>query len=137
MKITIIGCGNAFSKINNNQSFMLEENGKKLIVDVGTRAWKSFDDFGINPSDIDAVYISHLHSDHCGGLEELAFSTYDWANRPQRWDDYKKLENVGTMKPYAIKLFGQNILYFFPGNIRKRYRHNSPIKIFPLCMFFS
>lgn len=30
MKITCLGCGNAFSKKSFNQTFLLEENGKPL-----------------------------------------------------------------------------------------------------------
>ena len=33
-------------------------------------------DAGYDRKDLDAVYISHLHSDHIGGMEWLALSTY-------------------------------------------------------------
>ena len=37
MKIRIIGCGNAFSYINFNQSFVLEEGGHRRLIDCGSR----------------------------------------------------------------------------------------------------
>lgn len=39
--------------------------------------------------DIQAIYISHCHGDHIGGLEEMAFLRYDWVNKPHRWDQAK------------------------------------------------
>jgi ribonuclease BN (tRNA processing enzyme) len=88
VKITIVGCGNAFSMINFNQSFLLEEEGKRLLIDCGSRIPPALVNAGVKPSEIDAVYISHAHADHIGGLEELAFSRYDWQRHPRRWDDY-------------------------------------------------
>ena len=35
MKITVIGCGNAFSNINYNQCFLLEEGDQRMLVDCG------------------------------------------------------------------------------------------------------
>jgi ribonuclease BN (tRNA processing enzyme) len=88
MKITVIGCGNAFSMINFNQSFVLEENGKKLLIDCGSRTPLALINSGMKLADIDAIYISHAHSDHIGGLEEAAFTRYDWMRHPRAWNDY-------------------------------------------------
>jgi ribonuclease BN (tRNA processing enzyme) len=92
MKITVIGCGNAFSKINYNQCFLLEEyvgeNRRRLIIDFGAKIPMALDKLGISVFDIDDIYISHAHSDHIGGLEEIALLRYDWTNRPRRWDDF-------------------------------------------------
>jgi ribonuclease BN (tRNA processing enzyme) len=88
MKIRVIGCGNAFSMINFNQSFVLEEGDKKLLIDCGSRIPLALINSGIKLADIDAIYISHAHSDHIGGLEEAAFTRYDWMRHPRAWDDY-------------------------------------------------
>jgi ribonuclease BN (tRNA processing enzyme) len=88
MKITVIGCGNAFSMINFNQSFLLEENGKKMLIDCGSRVPLALINSGIKLSDLDAIYISHAHADHIGGLEEMAFTRYDWMRHPRKWDDF-------------------------------------------------
>jgi ribonuclease BN (tRNA processing enzyme) len=88
MKIRVIGCGNAFSMINFNQSFVLEEGDKKLLIDCGSRIPLALINSGIKLTDIDAIYISHAHSDHIGGLEEAAFTRYDWMRHPRAWDDY-------------------------------------------------
>lgn len=84
MKITVIGCGNAFSKVNGNQSFLLEEDGRTLLIDVGTRV-PLFTDI----TKIDDYYVSHSHADHVGGLEEVAFTTYDWGTRPTHYSGFK------------------------------------------------
>jgi ribonuclease BN (tRNA processing enzyme) len=69
MKITVVGCGHAFSKINYNQSFLLEEKGRRMILDFGAKIPLALDNLDIDIDTIDDVYVSHLHGDHIGGLE--------------------------------------------------------------------
>ena len=53
------------------------ESGKILMIDCGMTAPYIFrDEFKLNYQDIDALWISHLHADHIGGLEWLAFMRY-------------------------------------------------------------
>lgn len=52
------------------------QSGKLMLVDVGTDARFSCAQAGIKVEDIDAVYLSHIHADHVGGMEWLAFKTY-------------------------------------------------------------
>jgi ribonuclease BN (tRNA processing enzyme) len=83
MKIQFIGVGSAFTSARYYQSNMLitARSGKKLLLDCGSDARLALaelaaDDCGRPTQVIDAVYISHLHADHIGSLEWLAFSTY-------------------------------------------------------------
>jgi ribonuclease BN (tRNA processing enzyme) len=99
MKITIVGCGNAFSYENYNQSFLLEEGNQKMLIDCGTRVPMALHNLGIDINSITDVYISHQHGDHCGGLEELAFLRYDWVGRPITFNDNKRV------KDYALRLY--------------------------------
>jgi ribonuclease BN (tRNA processing enzyme) len=76
MEIKFIGTGSAFC-LNNKQSNMLICNGEEnLLVDCGGDARHALHNMGYAAHDIHAVYISHLHNDHIGGLEWLAFSTF-------------------------------------------------------------
>lgn len=77
MKLTFLGSGSAFTTGDNFHSNMLleSENGKRLLIDCGSDARHSLAKIGLGFADIDAVYISHLHADHSGGLEWLAFTT--------------------------------------------------------------
>ena len=77
MKLLFLGVSSAFSVGENRfQSNMLVESdsGSKLLLDCGSDARHSLYAQGYTYSDIDAVYVSHLHSDHIGGLEWLGFS---------------------------------------------------------------
>ena len=78
MKFKFIGCGSAFSTQEYYQSnIILEANsGKKMLIDCGTDARFSTQEAGVSIDEIDAVYISHLHADHVGGMEWLAYCTY-------------------------------------------------------------
>lgn len=77
MKLTFIGTGSAFTVGGNYQSNMILESNsmKKLLIDCGSDARHALHELNLSYRDINAVYISHLHSDHCGGLEWLAFCT--------------------------------------------------------------
>lgn len=46
----------------------------KLLIDCGSDIRHSLFEQGIGHNEIDAVYISHLHADHVGGLEWFGFS---------------------------------------------------------------
>lgn len=72
------GVGSAFTTRDYYHSNVVVtgQSGKKLLIDCGSDARFSLGELGIVATDIDAVYISHLHADHVGGLEWLAFSNY-------------------------------------------------------------
>lgn len=103
MKITILGCGNAFSRHNFNQCFLIEEEGRRMLLDYGYQAPAALGHAAVDFRSIDDIYISHLHADHIGGLEQMAFSRYDWRRRPRRWDEHLDQTNG---KSYAPRLIG-------------------------------
>lgn len=82
MKIRFAGVGGAFSTPALYQSNMLvtAASGRRLLIDCGSDIRFSLAECGLTYENLreslDAVYISHLHSDHIGGMEWLAISTY-------------------------------------------------------------
>lgn len=87
MKFTFVGTGSAFTTGGNNyQSNMVLENdfSNRLLIDCGSDARFSLYDIGLSYDDIDDVFISHLHSDHVGGLEWLALMRKFYSNKPAK-----------------------------------------------------
>ena len=55
--------------------------GKRLfVVDAGSGAGRNIVKLGFNPGDIEAVFLTHFHSDHIDGLGELMLM--HWGGRP-------------------------------------------------------
>ncbi len=81
MKIKFLGVGSAFTTPDYYQSNMLltARSGKKMLIDCGSDIRFSLGESGLHfrhfGRDIDAIYISHLHADHIGGLEGVALSS--------------------------------------------------------------
>jgi ribonuclease BN (tRNA processing enzyme) len=82
MKIKFLGVGSAFTTADYYQSNMLltARNGRRMLIDCGGDIRFSLSECGIRfkwfAKDIDAIYISHLHADHIGGLEGVAYNTF-------------------------------------------------------------
>ncbi|MBF0195790.1 MAG: MBL fold metallo-hydrolase [Magnetococcales bacterium] len=82
IKIDFLGVGSAFTTQEYHQPNLLITalNGKKMLIDCGSDIRFSLGEWceqrNSNTPTIDAVYCSHAHADHIGGLEWLAFDTY-------------------------------------------------------------
>jgi ribonuclease BN (tRNA processing enzyme) len=69
MKLTIVGCGDAFGSGGRLQScYHLDLGASRVLVDCGATAMIGLNRLGLAPNDIDTIIISHLHGDHFAGL---------------------------------------------------------------------
>ena len=69
MKVTLIGSGDAFGSGGRFQTcFDVQTAGARFFIDYGASAPVACAKAGIRLNDIDAIFISHLHGDHFGGL---------------------------------------------------------------------
>lgn len=72
MKLHILGCGDAFGSGGRNQSaYLFEADERLFLLDCGPTALLAMKRAAIDPGRLDAVFISHLHGDHFGGLPFL------------------------------------------------------------------
>lgn len=79
MKILFLGVSPALAAgqgIFQSNMLIESKSGLKLLIDCGSDIKNSLHAQSYTHCDIDGVYISHLHSDHIGGLEWLAFCKY-------------------------------------------------------------
>ena len=74
-----LGIGNAFTRRYYNSSFLLICGGRSLLVDapaplrhILARAEK-LSGIALDLDNVDTIFLTHLHGDHCNGLEELGF----------------------------------------------------------------
>ncbi len=65
MKVTILGCGEAFDDLLPNTSVLVEAAGRTILCDCGYSVPRQLWSYGADP---DAIYISHPHADHYFGL---------------------------------------------------------------------
>lgn len=73
LKLVMIGTGSAFAKKYFNTNSIWQTKDFTLLVDCGITAPMALHNAGISMDEIDGVLITHLHGDHVGGLEEIAF----------------------------------------------------------------
>lgn len=75
IQATLIGTGTAFSRRFGNTNTLVEGGEAALMIDFGFTTPARLETLGRTLKDITHVAISHIHADHVGGLEELAFLT--------------------------------------------------------------
>lgn len=78
MEFTIrpIGTNAAFSVKGYNTNYIIEGPQGRFLFDCGSTAGRALDRIGLNLSDFQEVYLSHLHLDHVGGLVQLGLSRF-------------------------------------------------------------
>jgi ribonuclease BN (tRNA processing enzyme) len=69
MRLTIIGCGDAFGAGGRlHTSFHVRSRAATFLIDCGVTTLIGMRRLGFQPNDIDIIFVSHLHGDHFGGL---------------------------------------------------------------------
>ena len=73
MNLTFIGCGDSFADKLGNNSALLEWREHRLLIDLPDSNYSRIKELGLDYSDIDHLFITHLHADHINGLERFAY----------------------------------------------------------------
>ena len=131
MKITILGTGSFYAnKERSGAAYLLEADGKKILIDCGPGTLFRLSQIGVKPEDIDYVFISHFHADHTSDL-----FAFQMRFRLNEFFGTKKLEKLPIIYgPNGIKNFTKKLshayqLYAFENwseikyeNLRKKIR---------------
>lgn len=106
-KIHILGCGSALPTLKHSASSqVIQVRGKYFMVDCGEGTQMQFRLTHLSFAKINAIFISHLHGDHCYGLLGL-LSTFGMLGRTARI-------RVFAPKEYEC-LFKQQVDFFMQG----------------------
>lgn len=106
-RIHILGCGSALPTLKHNASSqVVEMRGKFFMVDCGEGAQMQLRRTHVHFAKIQAIFISHLHGDHCFGLLGL-LSTFGMLGRTNRLKGFAPAD----YEP----LFRQQIEFFMTG----------------------
>ncbi len=82
LKVTILGSGTPIPSIERfGASTLIEYKNRKYLFDVGRGATIRLSQIGINPSEIDHVFFTHLHSDHITGFADFWLTGWIWHRR--------------------------------------------------------
>lgn len=69
VSVTFVGCGDAFASGGRFQTcFLVRSPGFNFVIDFGASSLISLNQLGISHNEIDAIVLTHIHGDHCGGV---------------------------------------------------------------------
>lgn len=71
MKVYSFGCQDAFPNKLSAPAFLVQEGKELILVDCPPQINVMLRQAGFSPMDLTAIFITHLHNDHVGGLIEL------------------------------------------------------------------
>jgi ribonuclease BN (tRNA processing enzyme) len=73
LTVTFAGSGDAFGSGGRYQAciYLRPQDGSPVLLDCGATSLSALKRLGLDPGEIAAVFVSHLHGDHFGGLPFL------------------------------------------------------------------
>ena len=109
-KVHILGCGSALPTLKHNASSqIIELRGKAFMIDCGEGAQMQFRRSRVHFGKINAIFISHLHGDHCFGLLGL-LSTFGMLGRTAKLKVFAP-SDYETLFKQQIDFFMQSMEY--------------------------
>ncbi len=76
MKLTVLGSGSSVPHSKRSSSaYWLDTEGGTLLLDCSASAIHRMAEESLDWANLDAIWISHFHLDHCGGLAPFLFGT--------------------------------------------------------------
>lgn len=69
MKLTVVGCGDAFGSGGRLQTcYHVDAGSHRFLIDCGATTIIGLNRLSLDPNGIGTIFITHLHGDHFGGL---------------------------------------------------------------------
>jgi len=76
MSVTVLGSGTCVpSARRSSPALLVRGEGKLLLLDIGSGTLRRLAEAGISVHDIDLIFLSHFHPDHCADLVPFLFAT--------------------------------------------------------------
>ena len=98
MKLTILGSGTSVPhRERSSSAYWLSAGGTSLLLDCSASAVHRMAQEGLPWAELDAIWISHFHLDHCGGLAPYLFGT---KHAP---DNQKRLKPLTIYGPGGLR----------------------------------
>jgi ribonuclease BN (tRNA processing enzyme) len=106
MRVTIVGCGDAFGsggRYNTASLVEIVSAGEKRVclLDCGATTMTALNAMGIDPDSIDVIMLTHLHGDHFGGIPFLLLDA-QWIRKRER--PLRIIGPPGTIERLAVTL---------------------------------
>lgn len=77
MKVTILGSGTILSELNRNPSaYLVQKNKSSFLLDCGPGTLHQLNVLKHSVSDLECVFLSHFHLDHCSDMFALLMRRY-------------------------------------------------------------
>jgi len=108
-------------------AFLIKALGKTYLIDTGTGSgdviYEKIKGLGVDPARIDAVFLTHLHGDHFGGLRRNGERAFPNAKIyvPAIDHTHFTVTNVSHASG-VLELYGSNVITFQPGELGGRLR---------------
>ena len=112
-RVNILGCGSALPTLRHyNSSQVVEVRGKLFMIDCGEGTQMQLRKSHIKFTKLSAVFISHIHGDHCFGLIGM-ISTFGMLGRTAPLHVYAPKE-LESMLSEQIKMFCPHLTFEVP-----------------------
>ena len=110
-EVILLGTGTPRPSIERfGSATLVNVGGKRFLFDAGRGATIRLHQAGISPNQIDKVFLTHLHSDHVSGLDDLWITGWVW----------QRQENLVVHGPTGVKGLVENLRKAYAADISYR-----------------
>lgn len=95
--VTLLGTGTPATSIERfGPSTLVEAGNQRLLFDCGRGATIRLSQLGLQPAEVTAVFLTHLHSDHVNGLSDLWLTGWTFPAGARRTEPFEIYGPAGT-----------------------------------------
>ena len=114
--IGLCGAGSPFPDPKRSPACTAVIAGKRLfLIDAGSAASRNLNAMGFNPSDVEALFLTHFHSDHIDGMGELFL---------QRWGGSGRTEPLPVYGPTGVEMIVGGLMQAYAQDTTYRVAHH-------------